>query len=138
MVSVSENTNCRNGPGKTYDYLGALMAGESAEVVGQSTDGLYWIIKNPDRAGECWLWGQYASVTGPTVALPKFTPPPTPTPAFNWAGYWTITYSSSDPGSGNLINSMNITVVDKAFSGIINVAGDIRPLVGQSAMTFVP
>ncbi len=89
MVTVSENTNCRTGPGKSFDYVGALMIGKLAEVVGQSMDGEYWVIENPDRAGLCWLWGYYASVTGLTENLTKYTSPPTPTPEINWTGTWT-------------------------------------------------
>lgn len=80
MVSVSMNTNCRTGPGTIYDYIGGLLVGEQAEVVGRFGDGKYWIIKNPDRLGECWLWGEYATVSGSTLQLPEYTQPPTPTP----------------------------------------------------------
>jgi hypothetical protein len=31
--------------------------------------------------GFCWLWGEYATVTGNVQAVPVYTPPPTPTPA---------------------------------------------------------
>jgi len=80
MVSVSVNTNCRTGPDKIYDNIGALMVGEQAEVVGQTTGGNYWIIKNPDANGTCWLWGQYATVAGNTSNLQEYAVPPTPTP----------------------------------------------------------
>jgi len=49
-------------------------------VVGKYSVGNYWIINNPDSSGTCWLWGQYATVTGNTAGLPEYTPPPTPTP----------------------------------------------------------
>lgn len=82
MVSVSVETNCRRGPGLQHEFIGALMVGEQAEVVGVSENGHYWVIKNPLRAGECWLWGGYASVVGEISDLPRMTPPPrsTPTP----------------------------------------------------------
>jgi len=81
QVSVSVPTNCRAGPGTTYERLGGLQVGEVAEVVGRHATRDYWIIRNPDRPAElCWLWGEYATVTGNTGILPVFTPPPTPTP----------------------------------------------------------
>ncbi len=81
MVSVSINTNCRTGPGRSYDYRGALLVGETEEVVALSTFPNYWYITNPDKPGEfCYLWGRYASVVGDTQALPEFTPLPSPTP----------------------------------------------------------
>lgn len=80
MASVSENTNCRTGPGKAYDYIGALTKGEEAEVVGKNTSNDYWIIKNPDANGTCWLWGYYATIAGNTSNLQEYAVPPTPTP----------------------------------------------------------
>ena len=82
MVSVSVKTNCRKGPGLRYEYIGALLVGEQAEVVGVSWNGQYWVIKNPSQAGECWLWGGYANVIGDTSRLPRMITPPrsTPTP----------------------------------------------------------
>jgi len=80
MVSVSENTNCRTGPGVVYDLVGALLVGEQAVVVGKYTVGNYWIINNSNGSGTCWLWGQYVTVTGNTLGLPEYAPPPTPTP----------------------------------------------------------
>lgn len=81
MVSVSINTNCRTGPGISYDLRGALLVGETEEIVAVSTAPNYWYITNPDRPGEfCYLWGEYATVVGETQALPKFTPLPSPTP----------------------------------------------------------
>jgi hypothetical protein len=78
---VSVETNCRSGPGTAYGALGALLVGQSAEVVGRSASSDSWIIKLPSNpAITCWLWGQYATVTGNTGNLPIITPPPTPTP----------------------------------------------------------
>lgn len=81
MLSVSLNTNCRTGPGRSYDYRGALLVGEAEEIVARSSVPNYWYITNPDRSGEfCYLWGEYATVVGNTEALPEFTPLPSPTP----------------------------------------------------------
>lgn len=81
-VRVSVDTNCRTGPAVVYDRVGGLLVGETAVVVGKYSAGNYWIINNPDAAGTCWLWGQYATVTGNTAGLPEYTPPPSPTPTF--------------------------------------------------------
>jgi len=82
MVSVSQSTNCRSGPGVQYDQVGALGAGQSAQLVGKYTAGNYWIIDIPGGSGTCWLWGQYATTSGNTGSLPEMVPPPTPTPTF--------------------------------------------------------
>jgi len=79
-VTVSVDTNCRLGPGTAYAIVGALAVGQSAEVVGRSASSDNWIIRLPSNlAVTCWLWGQYATVTGDTSTLPVITPPPTPT-----------------------------------------------------------
>ena len=75
MVSVSVDTNCRMGPGTPYENIGSLMAGESAEVVGRGPGADFWVIMNPDSLGTCWIWGQYATVTGDTSKLPVVYPP---------------------------------------------------------------
>lgn len=80
QISVSTATNCRVGPGTAYARVGALLVGETAEVVGRSADRNYWVIRNPDRAGQlCWLWGEHATVTGIPDLLPVLTPTPLPT-----------------------------------------------------------
>jgi len=82
LISVSIDTNCRVGPGKAFERIGALLVGQYAEVYGRDPAGTYWYIRNPDsQNGYCWLWGEYATLTGNTGALPIFTPPPTATPA---------------------------------------------------------
>lgn len=81
LVSVSVPTNCRVGPGKVYKRVGALLVGEVAQVYGRDPTWSYWYIRNPDSTNDfCWLWGEYASVTGNTSILPVYTPPPTPIP----------------------------------------------------------
>ena len=81
MISVSVPTNCRVGPGKVYDRVGALLVGEFTQVYGRDSIGNYWYVANPDASGGfCWLWGEYATLAGNIQALPVFTPPPTPTP----------------------------------------------------------
>ena len=83
QISVSVATNCRSGPGKVYRMEGALLVGEFAQVYGRDPTGRYWYIRNPDsNSGYCWVWGEYATLTGTTTFLPIYTPPPTPTPTF--------------------------------------------------------
>lgn len=91
MVSVSVDTNCRTGPGKVYDMVGALTVGKSAEVLARDPTGNYWYIRNPNNpASFCWIWGQYATVSGNIAGLPVYTPPPTPTPVPDF----TVSYSA--------------------------------------------
>lgn len=78
-VTVSVATNCRTGPGQSYPSIYGHPVGVSAEVVGKNTSTNYWIIKIPGSNNTCWLWGQYATVTGDTSGLQNVAIPPTPT-----------------------------------------------------------
>lgn len=79
MLTVSQVTNCRKGPGAVYDWVGALEPGEQAEVIARDPFGLDWYIRNPDDPnGFCWIFGEFATVTGNSGALPAFTAIPTP------------------------------------------------------------
>jgi hypothetical protein len=130
MVSVSRNTYCRTGPGEPYDSVGTLMEGEQAEVVGVSSDGQTWIIMNPDGEGKCSLWGYYASVVGPTEGLPVYTPPPTPTPDFDWGGSWSVSIVPVGGAGVYPVLSMSVTVSGKSFTGSIDNGGIIETLTG--------
>jgi uncharacterized protein YgiM (DUF1202 family) len=121
LVTVSMNTNCRTGPGDPYDLVGVLAVGKTAEVIGQSGDGGFWIIRLPDNpAKTCWLWNQYATVSGNWQALPVLVPPPSPTPApgFNASyvemvscmGEFAFTFKISNTGS---VTWESIRVVEK-------------------------
>src|SRR5215207_9665958 len=97
QISVSVATNCRVGPGRIYDRVGALVVGQVAEVIGRDSTGNYWYIRDPNSSsGFCWLWGEYATLTGNTSALPMFTPPPTPTPSPNFE----VDYGGKDTCAG--------------------------------------
>lgn len=133
QISVSVSTNCRVGPGKVYDRVGALLVGEVAEVVGRDQTGNYWYIRNPDASGQfCWLWGEYATLTGNYVALPMFTPPPTPTPspAFEasydgkdtCAGWW-VDVRLENTG-GLTFRSLSLTVKDTVTDTTLSLSSD--------------
>jgi len=128
-VTVSVDTNCRTGPGKIYDWVGGLLVGETARVVGKSSEGDYWLIENPDAAGICWLWGYYATVVGPTMYLAIHTPPPTPTPIYYWAGVWTTSHGVTSFPHQTFIVTLNQT--DNNVSGSFIVGGVTVTLEGS-------
>jgi len=121
LVTVSLDTNCRSGPGKVYDHVGALLAGEQTEVVGWDGIGEYWYVKNPDKPNDfCWLWGQYATVTGNWQSLPQVAPPPAPT----------LTLTQTTPslfqpiyitGIATIVPTANITIVNNGSAVIFYV-----------------
>jgi hypothetical protein len=82
MANIFKETNCRSGPGQMYDRLATFQADTRLEIVAADLGGGYWYVKNPqDPSMSCWLWGNNAKIEGDTSLLPKFTPPPSPTPS---------------------------------------------------------
>lgn len=94
VVTVSEDTNCRSGPGIVYDKVAIVMAGEELDVVATYPFAPYVVIKTPRGAGNCWLWLEYANQTDFSgLGLPEATLPPTPMAdpdPFAWSGNWRI------------------------------------------------
>jgi uncharacterized protein YgiM (DUF1202 family) len=80
-LKVRVDTNCRTGPGRPYDIVSILRIGKTAKVVARHGTADFWVIENPDGAGTCWVWGEYATITGSTTGLPVWSSPPTPTPS---------------------------------------------------------
>ncbi len=159
LISVSTPTNCRNGPGKVYGMEGALLVGEYAEVYGRDPTNNYWYIRNPDSGPEyCWVWGKYATLIGPTLLLPIFTPPPTPTPTFTPLPTLTPTpspafkaeYVSLDTCNGSWwteimlrnrgsipLKSVNISVTDQSTGVVaVNLADGFTNLDGCLVKTI--
>ncbi len=139
MISVSVPTNCRVGPGKIYDLAGALLVGETAQVYARTADGTYWYIRNPDDPTRfCWVWGEYATISGLAAGLPVFTPPPSPTatntptpsPAFDasfdgqdsCSGWW-MDFLVKNTGSMTF-KSINVTVRDTVTDITVSVITD--------------
>jgi hypothetical protein len=81
QVSVSSNTNCRTGPSQAFDLNFTANPGQVFKVVGKNTPTGYWIVENP-AGGSCWLWGQYAVISGDPSSLPEYPAPAVPTPKF--------------------------------------------------------
>mgnify|MGYP000187480786 CR=1 FL=1 len=82
-VTATANVNIRSGPSTDYPKVGVLQEGQTAEAIGVSPDGGWWVIKVPDAAnGQGWVSGQYVT-TANVENLPVVQPPPLPpaTPA---------------------------------------------------------
>lgn len=79
-VTLGADTNCRSGPGTSYEILGLVKAGQTAEIVGQDFDHGNWVIRLPSNPVIiCWIWRASATSTGNTASVPVFTPQATPT-----------------------------------------------------------
>jgi len=116
-VIVSQNTNCRTGPGVIYDNIGALVIGQKGIVVGKNSSTGYWIINNPGKTGTCWLYPQYATVSGNTANLQEYSIPPTPTPTSTPTS--TPTATPSVPAAVNNV-AMNMVCPNALHSGTLS------------------
>lgn len=74
MASVEDVTNCRKGPGTSYERVTQLIPLESVKIVGFYPPN-YWIVSTKD--GECWLSGEFVTPSGSFGAVPTVTAPPT-------------------------------------------------------------
>ncbi len=141
MISVSVATNCRVGPGKVYRMVGALLVGDVVPVYARNPTGEYWYIRNPDDPGEfCWVWGEYATVTGLISTVPIFTPPPSPTPTYTatprpsfdatfsdletCGGYWWLDIDLHNTGTLTF-KSVSLTVKDSVTTTTVVANGDL-------------
>ena len=82
MLTVREQTNCRAGPGQSYEILFTYLKGKQLEIVGRYDPENYWLVKSSDSStGTCWLWGEFVDVTGSYWVVASVTPPATATTA---------------------------------------------------------
>lgn len=148
-ISVSVDTNCRLGPGAIFERVGILLVGETAEIVGREPKGEYWYIRNPDEGADfCWVWGEYATVSGNLLPLLYLSPPPPPSAAVavsfdkleTCANYW-VDFKLANT-SGALFRSVSITLTDtdtnpvtvlsKSTNGFANSDGCSSPVVTET------
>jgi uncharacterized protein YraI len=55
-VTANADVDIYNGPGLEYGKIGVLLAGQSAEVIGYSSDNKFWVIKIPYvDSGQGWV-----------------------------------------------------------------------------------
>lgn len=132
-ISVSVDTNCRTGPGAIFERVGILLVGETAEIVGREPKGEYWYIRNPDTGPEfCWVWGEYATISGNTLFLLYLSPAPPPPTSFTASfekmetcSVWWMDFRLVN-NSGIAFRSMSISVRD----------ADTNTVASQEANSF--
>jgi hypothetical protein len=111
-----------------------MPVGQVAKVIAKNTTTGYWIIEIPGQNGKtCWLWGQYATVTGDTATLTNVVTPTsvaTLKPTATKTATPTLTQSASsgaiagctDPTASNYNSAATVsdgscTYVGSAFIG---------------------
>jgi len=80
MLTVLQQTNCREGPGQDYQVIFTYLSNKKLEIAGRYDPTNYWLVKSSDsNTGTCWLWGEYVELSGSYWVVPTVTPPPTAT-----------------------------------------------------------
>ena len=142
QITVSVDTNCRVGPGAIFERVGILLVGETADIVGREPKGEYWYIRNPDEGDEgaefCWVWGEYATVSGNTLPLLYLSPPPPPAAAVSVSfdkmgtcGNWWADFKLVNT-SGALFKSVSITVTDTDTDPVTVASQSVNGFVHNS------
>jgi len=81
--TAAVNVFCRSGPGASlYPDVDSFTAGQSAQVVGQSPDGVFVYVEGPNVSGVCTVpaAARFGTLNGDCGKLPVFTPPAPPEP----------------------------------------------------------
>lgn len=107
--TVTENINCRTGPGTSYPLVITIPAGTSVQIVARYAGGGYFVLASPDGSGTCWVQADLGTPSGSYNTLPEVTPAADNTEAPARPGSMFFTYDCS---SGNL--SANLTWSDSA------------------------
>jgi hypothetical protein len=136
---LADNTAIFSGPSTRFEVLGIFAAGFQLEVVGQSEDGL-WLIVKLDEQHEGWLQIEAAEVSGGLEPLTVYEliatplPSPTPTPA----AYMTVVIHNPPSANPNLIlirfDIRNLQPFEPIFcvvtrDGTLVFSNDIKPLI---------
>lgn len=126
FAELTEDTNCRTGPLRVYDLMATILRGQRVEIVGKNAQETYWYVIDPDSPGRtCWMWGRYAQVSGDTSGVPVYTPPPTPTLAYDWSGSWNVWVEDDlEPAS------MELSQSGDSISGTIAGGDEVLDLFG--------
>ncbi len=106
VLTINNPTNCRSGPGASFQLITAFTPGTTLQIVGKDSAHNYWLVQIPKTQTTCWASGDYATASGNYQSLPEATPStpdqtiPTRPGSFN--------YNWSCPG-GNLTTSITWT-----------------------------
>lgn len=76
LASFEDVTNCRTGPGTSYERITQIAPGLAVKIIGFYPPN-YWVVETDE--GLCWVAGEFVTPSGSTSAVPTVTAPPTPT-----------------------------------------------------------
>jgi hypothetical protein len=114
MVLFEGNTNCRKGPGTSYDVITVILNGQKAEAIAVSETGNYWLVKNPNKGDPCWVANDLAKPSGSILQLPTVIAPATSTPVPPNAPAWSNYTYTCEMASGGTNVTMHLLWTDRS------------------------
>jgi len=72
--TVTDNTNCRSGPGTNYSRVTTIPGGTTVTIMARYITGNFWIVTPADGSANCWVAGDLGTVSGDIAILPEITP----------------------------------------------------------------
>lgn len=74
VLTINNPTNCRSGPGTSFQLITAFNPGTKLNILGKDTADNYWLVQLPQSQDTCWASGDYATASGNFASLPDVTP----------------------------------------------------------------
>lgn len=75
VTPLKDAVNCRFAPDTTFESIGALQVGATADILGKSADGGWWQIQNPGESGQCWVAASVTMASGNLSGIPVVAAP---------------------------------------------------------------
>lgn len=81
LLTLNNDTVCMTGASFGHNVHQYMSAGTEHSILGQLSDHSWWLV-GADNEASCWIYRDYATVSGNIQALPLITPPllPSETP----------------------------------------------------------
>jgi len=79
-LNVKQNSKCRGGPSQLYEEESFVYTGDRVKVVGKNPGGGWWLVYDPKKSRNCWVFDGAGTIEGDKSRIPFVDPPPPPTP----------------------------------------------------------
>lgn len=79
-VTATNGMNVRGGPGLTYNIVGAMQTGETAQIVGKNPQGDWWQV-TLSTGQQGWVYSPLVTTAGDTASVAVASNIPEPPPA---------------------------------------------------------
>ncbi len=112
-VTLSGNTNCRKGASTYFPVITTIPAGSVVEVLARNPANDYFFVRaGESETGGCWIWKEFASLTGNPDSLAIYTPVPTPLPTAT---------NTPPPGANFNVQFAGLTGCGTGFAANFNI-----------------